>query len=66
MSTRSRSLVAVLGLAAASPLLVGFVGADDGSSACNDPVAGAIHDLEEATHLHALHEVEEAYCAITN
>ncbi len=31
--------------------------------ACNDPVANEIHELEEATGLEPLHDVEKAYCA---
>lgn len=33
-----------------------------GDPACDDAVAEIIHDLEEGTGLHPLHEVEEAYC----
>jgi hypothetical protein len=65
MSTRTRRATRTAGLVAALPLLVGFhAGSDHDGPACDDPVAGAIHEVEEATHLHALHEVEEAYCDV--
>jgi hypothetical protein len=67
MSTGCRPLTMTAGLVAALPLLVGFhPGGDHDGPACDDPVAGAIHQVEEATHLHALHEVEETYCAIVD
>jgi hypothetical protein len=56
-------LTAALGLAAL-PLLTAAAPANVSvSAACSDPVAGAIHRVEGATGLRALHTVEEAYCA---
>jgi hypothetical protein len=52
-------LTVALGLAA-----MPMVTAAAGEPACDDPVAHTIHDVEEATHLHALHVVEDAYCGI--
>jgi hypothetical protein len=40
-------------------------GAATAAPECDDPVAHAIHDVEGATGLEPLHEVEEAYCGLT-
>jgi hypothetical protein len=48
---------------AVAVLPVGAVAAA-GDPDCDDTVADAIHELEEATGLTALHEVEEAYCGL--
>jgi hypothetical protein len=62
MSARSRRLTLTAGLVAAFPLLVGFVGPDHDGPHCDDPVAEVVHEVEGATHLHALHAVEVVYC----
>ncbi|WP_052664528.1 hypothetical protein [Nitriliruptor alkaliphilus] len=62
MSARPRRLATAAGLVAAFPLIVGFVGPDHGDPHCDDPIAEVIHEVEEATHIHALHDVEVVYC----
>ena len=49
-------------LAVAALPMAGTAALAHGEPACDDPAAETIHELEEATGLHALHEVEEAYC----
>jgi hypothetical protein len=61
-----RPLLLGAAFAAAVPLTIAAAPAPTTSAgpACDDAVAQAIHAAEEATHLHALHAVEEAYCAV--
>jgi hypothetical protein len=61
-----RPLLLAATFAAAVPLTVAAAPAPTTSAgpACEDAVARAIHQAEEATHLHALHAVEEAYCTV--
>lgn len=53
-------LTAVLALGALP--VAGAAAFAHGEPACDDPVAETVHELEEATGLHPLHELEEAYC----
>jgi hypothetical protein len=61
-----RPLLLTAAVAAAFPLVVAAAPAPTtvAGPACDDAVARTIHAAEEATHLHALHTVEEAYCAV--
>jgi hypothetical protein len=63
MRTKSR-LTLVAALAVGSIPMAGAAAFAHGEPACDDPVAGVIHEVEEATHLYPLHELEEAYCAL--
>jgi hypothetical protein len=63
MRTRIRLTLPAVLAAAALPM-AGSAALAHGEPACDDPVAETIHELEEATHLHQLHEVEEAYCEL--
>jgi hypothetical protein len=61
--TRIRLTLAAALAVAALPL-AGPAAFAHGEPACDDPVAEAIHEAEEATHLHQLHALEEAYCGL--
>jgi hypothetical protein len=61
MRNRIRLTLAAALAVAALPV-AGTAALAHSEPACDDPVAETIHELEEATGLHPLHEVEEAYC----
>ena len=63
MRTRIRVTLAAALTVAALPM-AGTAAVAHGDPACDDPVAETVHEIEEATGLHALHEVEEAYCSL--
>jgi hypothetical protein len=63
MRTRIRLTLAAALAVSALPM-AGTAALAHGEPACDDPVAETIHDLEEATHLHQLHALEEAYCGL--